>query len=119
MAGDHGENFRRLAHAPLAFLAAGHFTARGSDECDAALLQCLNIRLRCRILPHHDVHCRREHHRLVGGEQNGGSEIVGDPLRHFGDQIGAGRGDDDQIGFAAQAEYAPSGRSSVSDHRSE
>ena len=42
--------------------------------------------------------------RLVGGEQDGGGEIVGEPMRHLGQKVGGRGRDHDQIGLARQAD---------------
>ena len=58
------------------------------------------------VRPHHHVHRRRHQDRLVGGEQGGGGEIVGEAMRHLGEQVGAGRRHHDQVGLARQADMA-------------
>ena len=60
------------------------------------------------VLPHADVHRRGDHHRLVGGEQQGGGEVVGDARGHLGEEVGGGRADQHQIGGAATAGCGPS-----------
>ena len=52
------------------------------------------------------VHRRRDQDRLVGGEQDGGGEIVGVAARHFRQQIGRRRRDHDEVGIARQANMA-------------
>jgi hypothetical protein len=58
------------------------------------------------MLPHADVHRRRGEHRLVGGEQQGGGEVVGDAGRHLREEVGGGRADQDQVGGAAELDMA-------------
>jgi hypothetical protein len=74
------------------------------DPHDAARIQQLEIGLSCRMRPHHQVHRRRDQHRLVRGEQRRRREIVREPRRHARDQIGAGRRDDDKVGLARQSD---------------
>ena len=59
-----------------------------------------------RVLPHARVHGRRDQHRLVGRHQHGGWQIVGMTAGHLGEQVGGGRRDHDQVGFARQADVA-------------
>ena len=59
-----------------------------------------------RMQPHARVHGRRHQHRLVGGHQHAGGEIVGMAAGHLGQQVGGGRRDHDQIGLARQADVA-------------
>jgi hypothetical protein len=58
------------------------------------------------MLPHARVHGRRHQHRLVGGHQHCGRQIIGMTTGHLGEQVGGGRRDHDQIGFARQADVA-------------
>ena len=61
------------------------------------------------MLPHAHIHGGRDEHRLVGGEQHGGGEIVGEAMRHLGEEVGGRRRDDDQVGLARQADMADLG----------
>ncbi len=56
--------------------------------------------------PHPDVHGRREENPLVGREQQRAREVVGDPLRHLGHEIGGGRCHDQEVGRARQFDVA-------------
>ena len=56
--------------------------------------------------PHHQIHRRRDQHRLVRGEQRCRGEVVGQAHRHPRDQIGARRRHDDEIGLARQSDVA-------------
>ncbi len=100
------EDLHRLGHAAAADLAAGEIARGGADLVDAAGSKRRDIRLRCRVLPHHGVHGWGDQHGLVGGEQRGGSKIVGDAMGQLGDQIGARRRDDHEIGLPRQADMA-------------
>ena len=53
------------------------------------------------MLPHLGVHRRGEHDRAAGGEQGVGEQVVGQPVRGLGEQVGGGRGDHDEVGGLA------------------
>ena len=61
-----------------------------------------NIPPRRRMLPHAHIHGRRCEHALVGGEQHGGGKIVGQAMRHLGEEVGGRRRHDDEVGLARQ-----------------
>jgi len=103
---DGGEDLVRLRHAPEAVLAAGHVALVGADGHDAARLQGGEVRLGRGVLPHAHVHRRGDQHRLVGGEQRGGGQVVGAPLRHLGQDVGGGRRHHQQVGVARQLDVA-------------
>ena len=63
---------------PGPMLVAGHGAVVGADESDAALLQGLDVGDGRGMGPHAHVHRRCREHRLVGGQQHGGGEIVGE-----------------------------------------
>ncbi len=93
----------RLRHAAEASLAAfRHFAGIRSDREDAVGAQLRDIALGCRMLPHARVHGGRDQHRLVGREQHGRGEIVGEPVGHFGNQVGGRRCHHDQISVARE-----------------
>ena len=52
--------------------------------------------------PHPRVHRGRREHRLVGGEQRRGRQIVGDAMRHLGHDVGGRRGHHHDIGLLPQ-----------------
>jgi hypothetical protein len=59
-----------------------------------------------RVQPHLHVHRRRDHHRLVGRQQEGGREIIGHARGHLCEQVGRGRADQHEIGRARQLDVA-------------
>ena len=74
----------------------------GLEDLDAALAQGGDVGPGGRVLPHLGVHRRGEQHRAAGGEQRGGQQVVGQPVGGAGQQVGGGRGDDDEVGLAAE-----------------
>ena len=82
--------------------AAGHVANIGLHHLRAALPQGFDVALGRFVFPHPHIHRRHHQHRLVGGEQQRGGQIVGDPGGHFGHQIGGGGANDHQIGLSAQ-----------------
>ena len=104
---DGGQDGHRLGEAAEAGLAALRHLARfRPDEADAVGGELLDVAARRRMRPHARVHGRRDQHRLVGGEQHGGGEVVGKAVRHLRQEIGGGRRHDDQVGLARQADVA-------------
>ena len=101
---DRGDDLERLGDPSHAALAIGERAVIRPDLQDAARPQQRQVRLRRPVMPHHDVHRRRDEDLLVGGEQRRGGEVVRHPCRHAGEQIGGGGRDDDQIGLARQAD---------------
>ena len=98
----------RLGQAARAEFAARHLALGRLDHLDAVGLELRDIALRRGVLPHADVHRRRDDDRLVGREQQGRREVVGDARRHLGEQVGGRRADQHEIGRAATAGYGRS-----------
>ena len=90
----------RLGQAARAELAARHLALVGLDHAYAVGLAAARRCAGRGVLPHAHVHRRRDEHRLVGREQQRGREIVGDPRRHLGQQVGGRRADQHEIGRA-------------------
>ena len=61
------------------------------------------------MLPHADIHGRRYQDALVGGQQCGCGEIIGETLRHLRHEIGGGGGCDNEIGGTGQFDVAHRG----------
>jgi hypothetical protein len=101
---DDREYFRRLGHAPKAEFAAGHRPFARPDTLHAAALEQGEVRLRGWVVPHAPIHRRRDQRRLVAGQQGGRGEIVGEALRHLGDDVRGRRRHDDEVGLPAQAD---------------
>lgn len=87
----------RLGQPPGAELVARHGPLIGTDDRNAASPQRGHVRLGGRMAPHPHIHRRRHQHRLVGGEKHGGGEVVGQPGRHLGQQVGTCRHHDQKI----------------------
>ena len=58
------------------------------------------------VKPHPHVHRRRGEHRLVGGEEQRGGELVGEAGGHLRHQIGRRRRDHHQVRLAAELDMA-------------
>ena len=59
-----------------------------------------------RVFPHVDVHGGDEEDRRLGGHQGGGEKVVGDAAGHLADDVGGGRGHDEEIGPVGQGDVA-------------
>jgi hypothetical protein len=81
-----------LGHAACAHHAAGQLACARLDDAHAALAEGFEVRLGCRVLPHVHIHGRGNQHRRLGGQVQGGEEIVGDAVSKFGQDIGRRRG---------------------------
>jgi len=103
---DGGNDLGHLGHAAIADFATGQIAGAGADLANAARAQGGDVGLGGGMLPHEQIHRGRHQDRLVRGQQQGRGKIVGQTRRHLGHQIGAGGGDDHQIGGAAQLNMA-------------
>jgi hypothetical protein len=86
-----------LSEAPRADHAAGQVSRAWFDDPDAALVENLEIRLRCRMIPHVDVHRGRDHDWRSRREIQSGQEIAGNALRELRDHIRSSGHDDEGI----------------------
>ncbi len=100
---EDGLGFREAAGSEL---AAGHGALVGANEGHAIGLEGGEIPPGGRVGPHPHIHRRRHQHRLVGGEQGGGGEVIGQAGGGLGHQVGGGGGDDDQVGGAGELDMA-------------
>jgi hypothetical protein len=66
---------------------ARHLAVVGLHHADAGLAEPFDVAPGRGVLPHLDVHRRDHEHRLVGGENQRGAEIVSDAGRHLGHQV--------------------------------
>ena len=96
----------RLGQPTGTEFAARHLAFGRFDHSDAVSLQLRNVALGRGVLPHPDVHRGRDNHRLVGSEQQGRRKIVRHSRRHFGEQVGRRRTDQDEVGGAAELDMA-------------
>ena len=101
------QQLRHLGQTAGAGLAAlGHLADVGTDEMHAVRLEQGDVASGRRIEPHARVHGGGDEHRLVGGHQHAGGEVVGMAAGHLGQQVGGGRRHDDQRGLARQPDVA-------------
>ena len=100
-------DLQRLGHpAGTSFAALGHFAAIGADEANAIARQGHDVALGCRMHPHARVHRRGGEDRFVGRKKHGGGEVISVSAGHAREHVGRGRSNNDQIGFAAEADVA-------------
>ena len=74
----------------------------GPHDQHAIGLEPRQIALRRRVVPHPDIHRRRDQHRLVGCQKQRGGEVIGLAGRHLRHEIGGRRRDDHEVGRARQ-----------------
>ena len=103
---DRGDDLQRLGHAAHAAFILGERPGIGPDLLDAARCEPRQILLRRFMFPHAEIHRRRDEDRLVGRQQRGRGEIVGDAGGDFRDDIRRRRRDDEEIAFLRQAQMA-------------
>ncbi|MCY4505213.1 MAG: bifunctional phosphopantothenoylcysteine decarboxylase/phosphopantothenate--cysteine ligase CoaBC [Hyphomicrobiales bacterium] len=95
-------NLLWLAQPPRALFAARQVAARWRQNMCAARPQLAQIVLRRGMLPHRHIHGGRYQKRRSAGKQNRAGEVIGQPVRGFGYQIGGGGRNQHQIGGARQ-----------------
>eukprot|EP01132_Coremiostelium_polycephalum_P020831 gene20832-biopygen11637 len=96
-------------HAAHAHVAAGLAAGGRAENLEAAALQELGVGLGGRVAPHGLVHGRGDRDGGVGGQYQGGQQVVGNALGQAGDQVGGGRGDQHQVGPLGQLDVAHGG----------
>ena len=81
---------------------AGHAASQiafiGIDDVNAATAQTLQIFLSGRMIPHVDVHRRRDDHRRGGGQIQRAEKIVADTSAEFREDVRGGWRNQQQIG---------------------
>jgi hypothetical protein len=98
-----GEDGLGLAHPSRSFRRSFSEPADfGADDLYALLAQLLEIGLRRRVGEHLVVHGGCYEQRPGAGQQERAENVVGQPLRDSGDQIGCGGRHDDEIRFLAE-----------------
>jgi len=96
----------RLGHAARAVFAARHHAVAGADREHAVGREGRPVAARGGVEPHADVHGGGQQHALVGGEQQGRGEVVGEALGHLGHEVrGSGR-HHQEFGAARQLDMA-------------
>ena len=117
---DRRDDLVRLGHAPEPGLAAGHVAGIRPDQAHPVGLHLGDAAPGRGMLPHRRVHRGRDQDGLVGGQERGRRQVIGETMRHLGDQIGGRRGDHDQVRLARQADMADLGlvgqREQVGEH---
>ena len=113
------QQIRRLNKPPCPALGLGHRALDGAGKPHTPAAQHGHIRLCCRVFPHRRVHRRRHQHRRAAGQQHGGGQIRGQPMRHARQHIGARGGDHDPVRPARQTNMANAllGRPKIMMHR--
>ena len=96
----------RLEHASRSNLTAGLVTFARPIDGDAACAQRRDVRLRRCIRPHQLVHRRRDRDRRIRREAQSAEQIVGETLREPRNEVGAGRGNQHQLGPARELDVA-------------
>ena len=91
------DDVRGLGQPALPLIAAGQIPVRGIDDLVPPFAQRLQIRLRRGMGVHVHVHGRGDHDRGARDQQHRGQQIVGDPMRQLGQQVGRGRRDQNQV----------------------
>src|SRR5271170_1385544 len=97
--GAHGSHdFFLAGEAASADHAAREIAFVWSDDANAAVAQETDIFLRGGVIPHVYVHGGSDDYRRGAGQVKRGEKIVGDATGEFGENIGGGRGYEEQIG---------------------
>ena len=96
--------FGGFEHAAFAGFAAGLATAGGAEHGDAVGLQLGDVAQVGRVAPHFHVHGGGNGQRAGAGGGQGGEQVVGHAVGDFGQGVGAGGGDKEYIGLAAEAD---------------
>ena len=91
-----------LGQAAAAYILAGQQAALGGDDRKAVVLQRLEVVLGDGIFQHPGVHGRGDQLGALGGQHHGGEHVVGNAVGHLGNDIGRGRGHEDDVGFLGQ-----------------
>ncbi|MNP12941.1 hypothetical protein D3C76_1051980 [compost metagenome] len=107
-----GSQLRQLLgfqHAARAHVAAGLAAGRRAEQVHAARTQQVGVDLGSRVAPHGLVHRRSEGDLRVGGQHQGGQQVVGHALGQARHDVGGGGGDQHQVGPAGQFDM-PHGR---------
>ena len=92
----------RFGQTAGAIFPAGHRAVVGIKHLNAIPAQRCDIAAGGGVLPHAHIHGGHGEHGLVRCQQQGGRQIIGNSRRHFGQEVGRCRGNDNQIGLARQ-----------------
>ncbi len=98
-----------LQHAAQADIATGLAAGSRAEDLQATALQQLGIGLGGRVAPHGLIHRRGDGDDGIGGQHQGGQQIVGNALGQAGNQVRGGRRDQHQVGPLGQLDMAHGG----------
>ncbi|CEI75692.1 Uncharacterized protein PAE221_01272 [Pseudomonas aeruginosa] len=101
--------FLGFEHASEADVAAGLAARCRTEQVEAALAQQLGVGLGRGVAPHGLVHRRCQGDLRVGGQHQGGQQVVGHALDQARHEVGGSRCDQHQIGPAGQFDVAHRG----------
>jgi hypothetical protein len=99
-----GVDLRGRWQPALARVHAGQAANRGFEDHVSARTQGLHVGTRGVVLPHLGVHGRGEDHRAVGREQRVGQEVVRETVRGLRQDVGGGRGHQNEVGALPDAD---------------
>ena len=91
---------------PDAFVAAGEETVVGADELVAPRAERGGVADGGRVEPHVAVHGWGDEDGGAGGEGDGGEGVIGDAVGEFGEDVGGGRGDEEEVGGVGELDVA-------------
>ena len=100
MCDDRFQDFRGFQHAPFAGFSARLFAGGGAENRYAVCAQCGDVALCGGFSPHFTVHRRSDEKRTVARQRQGRQQIVSQAVGGFGQIIGRGGRDEQQVGFA-------------------
>ena len=87
--------FRKTA---LALVAAGQIAGGRLHDVVAGAPQLRQVRLHHGVGQHVHVHGRNHQQRRLCGQRHGGEKVIGNARGQFGDDVGRGRCDHQQVG---------------------
>lgn len=96
------DDFVHVPEPPESFVAAGENSFFGADESDAAGFEFCDVFLRGGMMPHFPVHGGRDDERRGRSEHDFGKRAVSETVREFGDNVGGGGRDEDEIGVVGE-----------------
>src|SRR6185369_15912346 len=98
------EDHLNVLQLPLPFPAAGEHAAGRGDEQVAVFSQARLVVAVDGILVHVHVHGGGDQHGCLGRQHGGGKQVIGDAGGDLADEVGGGRGDQEQIGPVRQGD---------------
>ena len=104
---DVPEEIIRLSHAPTCFQPGSEMTDLRTDDDRPAAAQTFQVFLGGSMVEHAPIHGRGHQEWTVStarteGKPSQDEQVICDPMCKFGDGIGSGRCDDEQIGGMTQ-----------------